>query len=203
MPVIRMLVDMQGSRFDGRSWPGYYGEIEVDEWEAEQLIRGGNAEYPEKPKLDRGYDVLKVRDTTDVDSQLKLADGSDQDVTEDEDDDFESDAFDGDDWDDDDDFDRDDEDDFEREGSSIVFAETGTDVVKTDTDVVPTDQDQPVTDQTDNFSPPPGPYAGEVDRPSQTDNKAAWIDWAVYNGIDRNVAEEMTKAQLVARFKGR
>jgi hypothetical protein len=77
MTTIRMLVDMQGRRWDGRPWPGYGNPIEVSDEEAAQLIGGGNAEPVEAPELDRGFDVLKVADP-DYESGLKLADGSNQ-----------------------------------------------------------------------------------------------------------------------------
>ena len=37
-------------------------------------------------------------------------------------------------------------------------------------------------------------------RPVTTDSKAAWVDWAVFNGAERKHSLEMTKAQLVAKF---
>jgi hypothetical protein len=51
-------------------------EIDVPDWEAEHLVSGGTAEYPTKPALNRGYDVLKAPDP-DYESGLKFADGSD------------------------------------------------------------------------------------------------------------------------------
>lgn len=74
MVNIRMLWDMQGSRYDDRPWPGYMGIIDVPEWEAEHMVSGGTAEYPDAPLLDRGYDVLKVADPN-YESKLKFADG--------------------------------------------------------------------------------------------------------------------------------
>lgn len=57
-----MLADLQGGRCDNRPWPGYKGLIDVPEWEAEQLYKGGNAEPADAPDIDRGYDVLRVPD---------------------------------------------------------------------------------------------------------------------------------------------
>lgn len=34
-------------------------------------------------------------------------------------------------------------------------------------------------------------------RPVQADNKAAWVDWAVSQGADREEAEAATKAELI------
>lgn len=78
MPVIRMLTDMTGSRHDGLPWPGYHGLIDVPEWEAQQLVGGRNAEYPNEPPLDRSYDVLKAP-ALDYEDKLNLADGTPRD----------------------------------------------------------------------------------------------------------------------------
>lgn len=113
MPIVRMLFDMQGSRYDGQPWPGFHGEIEVPEDEARNMVRDGTAEYAETPALDRGYDVLKAP-SLDYEDDLKLADGTSRDEGEL----FHSDGHrdphatglideDEDTWDDDDDFDRD------------------------------------------------------------------------------------------------
>lgn len=69
-----MLTDMTTGRYDGRPWPGYLGTIDLPEWEAEHLIKGGNAEYPDTPLLDRGYDVLAIPEA-DYESKLKRLDG--------------------------------------------------------------------------------------------------------------------------------
>jgi hypothetical protein len=37
-------------------------------------------------------------------------------------------------------------------------------------------------------------------RPAQADNKAAWIDWAVSQGADRDEAEAATKAELIDEY---
>jgi len=57
-----MIITMSGSRADNRPWPPYHGEIEVDEWEAEALVKGRHAEYITMPVLERGWDILKVPD---------------------------------------------------------------------------------------------------------------------------------------------
>lgn len=74
MVYIRMLVDMQGGRYDGRPWPGYKGLIDVEGWEADHLTSGGTAEYADKPDLDRGWDVLRFADPN-YEEHLKFADG--------------------------------------------------------------------------------------------------------------------------------
>ncbi len=57
-----MIITMSGTRADNRSWPPYHGEIEVDEWEAEALVKGHHAEYTIHPPLDRGWDILRAPD---------------------------------------------------------------------------------------------------------------------------------------------
>lgn len=46
---IRMIVGVSGYRHDGRPWPPAGGEIEVPDWEADDLIRGQNAVPHEQP----------------------------------------------------------------------------------------------------------------------------------------------------------
>ncbi|MEU4234179.1 hypothetical protein AB0F17_58735 [Nonomuraea sp. NPDC026600] len=46
----------------------------------------------------------------------------------------------------------------------------------------------------------PGPTTPEQDgakQPPQSANKDAWVDWAVSHGMDRDAAEDLTKAQLI------
>jgi hypothetical protein len=69
-----MLMHRTGSRFDNQEWPGYLGTIDVPDWEAEDLVRNGLAEYPGNPSLNRGYDVLKTADP-DFESKLERLDG--------------------------------------------------------------------------------------------------------------------------------
>jgi len=69
-----MLVHRTGGRYDGRTWCGYRETIDLPQWEADDLIREGLAEYPDKAALDRGYDVLKVA-ATDYESHLKPVGG--------------------------------------------------------------------------------------------------------------------------------
>lgn len=113
MPIVRMLWDLQGGRYDGQPWPGFHGLIEVPEAEAEDMVASGIAEYADAPLLDRGYDVLKAP-SLEYEDKLKFADGTPRD----EDELFHSDGHrdphatglideDEDPWDDDDDFDRD------------------------------------------------------------------------------------------------
>lgn len=108
MPIVRMLFDMQGLRYDGQPWPGFHGTIEVPEWEAEAMIADKVAESADEPMLNRGYDVLRAP-SADYEENLERVDGqprSEEDdlrpahlVPVDEAEDT---------WDDDDDFDRDD-----------------------------------------------------------------------------------------------
>lgn len=37
-------------------------------------------------------------------------------------------------------------------------------------------------------------------RPAINDNKAAWVDWAVNQGLDRELAESATKAELIEDY---
>lgn len=37
-------------------------------------------------------------------------------------------------------------------------------------------------------------------RPAVNDNKAAWVDWAVNQGLDRELAEAATKAELIEDY---
>lgn len=47
-----------------------------------------------------------------------------------------------------------------------------------------------------------GDTGGEAPgRPAQADNKAAWVDYAASQGIDRGEAEAMTKADLMELLK--
>ena len=48
-------------------------------------------------------------------------------------------------------------------------------------------------------SEPPGPTPGG--KPSQGDPKAAWVEYAVSQGVDRAEAEKASKADLVGMFK--
>lgn len=49
--------------------------------------------------------------------------------------------------------------------------------------------------------PAPGETKPEIEpetsRPSQSANKAAWVDWVVSQGVDREQAEDLTKAELI------
>lgn len=147
MTRVRMLVDMQGGRHDNQQWPGYKGVIDVPQWEADQLIRGGNAEPYDAPDLNRGWDVLRAA-TPDYESYLERLDGENE--VEDEEEGIVV-AYD----DDDDDFDRRD------------------------------DEDEVTT---------------QVKRPATSDNKAAWIAWAVSQGATVERASAKTKAQLIADY---
>lgn len=46
------------------------------------------------------------------------------------------------------------------------------------------------------------PEPAEPKRPAKTDNKAAWVDWAVANDADRAEAEAMTKDDLIKAYGG-
>lgn len=80
MTLVRMLVDWRGGgRANGGEWPAYGGLIELDEWEAEQVIRGGNAELASEEELERGYDVLRIPDPNFED---RLREGYDEEAEE-------------------------------------------------------------------------------------------------------------------------
>lgn len=105
MRTIRMIVAIQGGRYDGQSWPGFNGLITVPDWEADELVDNRNAEEVDEPELARGWDVLKEPDL-DYERKLKGADNDHEDHDE------EPTAFSSTDLgDEDDDFDRDDSDD--------------------------------------------------------------------------------------------
>ena len=76
-----MLIHRTGGRYDGQEWPPYLGEIELPQWEADDMIKHGTAEPVNAPKLDRGYDVLKVPDP-DFESHLQPVDFCDDDEEE-------------------------------------------------------------------------------------------------------------------------
>jgi len=100
-----MLIHRTGGRYDGQEWPPYLGEIELPQWEADDMIRHGTAEPVNAPKLDRGYDVLKVPDP-DFESRLQPVDGEEnEEVSEETEDREDISGFDF-----DSDFDRDDSD---------------------------------------------------------------------------------------------
>lgn len=42
----------------------------------------------------------------------------------------------------------------------------------------------------------------EPKRPGKTDNKAAWVDWAVAEGAERIEAEKATKDDLIKAYGG-
>lgn len=48
----------------------------------------------------------------------------------------------------------------------------------------------------------PVPEPVESDAPSQHDLKADWVDYAVSKGLDRDEAEELTKAELIELYGG-
>lgn len=52
-------------------------------------------------------------------------------------------------------------------------------------------------------SDPPEPEPEPAEPPAPGDPKAAWIDYAVSQGADRDVATAMTKADLMSRYGGR
>ena len=151
---------MTGGRYDGREWPLYLGTIDVPEWEAAHLVKGGTAEYESAPVLDRGFDVLKVPDP-DYESRLKYADGG---VIEREDSDSDSVPL-------------------------FLDSSTTVDSDDFDNDFESVEDDNEVEDVTT-----------PVKRPSTIDNKAAWIEWAVYKGADREEAKNKTKNALIADY---
>lgn len=53
-------------------------------------------------------------------------------------------------------------------------------------------------------APAPGPEVTQApgpSKPGQADQKAAWVDYAVAQGIERDQAEAMTKADLIELLK--
>lgn len=48
----------------------------------------------------------------------------------------------------------------------------------------------------------PAPSAVPVERPAQVAPKSAWVAYAVSQGLGEDEAEDLTKAELVARFAG-
>jgi hypothetical protein len=46
------------------------------------------------------------------------------------------------------------------------------------------------------------PEPAEPERPAKTDNKAAWIDWAVTQGAERAEAEKAKKDDLISAYGG-
>ncbi|WP_424533637.1 hypothetical protein ACOZ38_25210 [Sphaerisporangium viridialbum] len=73
---------------------------------------------------------------------------------------------------------------------------------------VPLDERDPCLDQLDNWRIISGPAdetaTGPADagpaRPSEHDNKAAWINYAVANGMSEHDAKALSKAALVEEF---
>ena len=58
---------------------------------------------------------------------------------------------------------------------------------------------EPVRDAGEDPAADPAP-AGPVGRPSQADNKAAWVEWAVSQGADRDEATKASKAELIDTY---
>jgi len=50
--------------------------------------------------------------------------------------------------------------------------------------------------------PEPEPEPESSGRPVVADNKATWVDWAVSQGLERDEAESLTKAELVELYGG-
>ena len=49
MVRVRMLQQMSGSRYDGRTWPGWGEEFDMPDWEAESAVTGGLVELVAPP----------------------------------------------------------------------------------------------------------------------------------------------------------
>lgn len=49
----------------------------------------------------------------------------------------------------------------------------------------------------DHGPAPTTPQQDGAKQPAQSANKDAWVDWAVSNGMDRDAADDLTKAQLI------
>jgi hypothetical protein len=74
--------------------------------------------------------------------------------------------------------------------------------------VVPLEQRDPCLDMLDNWriisEPEPAdvsaPASAGADRPSESDNKAAWIEYAVSCGMPESDAKSLSKAALIEEF---
>jgi hypothetical protein len=62
----------------------------------------------------------------------------------------------------------------------------------------PAEAEEPSTTE----APASEPAAESSGQPTQADNKATWVDYAVSKGADRDEAEASTKADLVERYGG-
>ncbi|MEV0821949.1 hypothetical protein [Nonomuraea rubra] len=74
--------------------------------------------------------------------------------------------------------------------------------------VVPLEQRDPCLDMLDNWRIVGGPEPADVsgpasvgpDRPSEHDNKAAWVEYAVARGMSESDAKALSKAALIEEF---
>lgn len=62
------------------------------------------------------------------------------------------------------------------------------------------DPSEPVAQSAPESEPEPAAEPASSGRPAQADNKAAWVDWAVSQGVDREEAETATKAELIELY---
>jgi hypothetical protein len=65
-------------------------------------------------------------------------------------------------------------------------------------DLIVIDSDVPVDDGTPDFEDHPPPGAPPL--PKRADNRATWTAFAIGQGMDRDTANSMTKAELVTEF---
>ncbi|MFB4284854.1 hypothetical protein ACBJ59_56970 [Nonomuraea sp. MTCD27] len=74
--------------------------------------------------------------------------------------------------------------------------------------VVPLEQRDPCLDMLDNWqiiggpdrADAPGPASAGLARPSEHDNKAAWVEYAVACGMSESDAKSLSKAALIEEF---
>jgi hypothetical protein len=87
MAEVQMLCSIQGGRGDGREWPPFMGIIDVPDGEAEDLVNGALAQWPEDP--DTG-DSEPEDVPEDEDAEADFED-SDEDAEAEPDEDFDND----------------------------------------------------------------------------------------------------------------
>ena len=100
-----------------------------------------------------------------------------------------------------------------RVGGSIDFAQVAELLAQTEDEdlkahylevlgeqVTPAAEDVLVQTEEPALEPEPAPEVAEPTKPAAADPKAAWVDWAVSLGADRDEAEATTKADLIAAY---
>ncbi|NDK91041.1 hypothetical protein GYA93_15825 [Gordonia desulfuricans] len=64
--------------------------------------------------------------------------------------------------------------------------------------VTDVDDDEPISEDVPASVNPQA--TGSPERPPRSGSKEAWVEYAVSHGIDRQLAEDSTKADLIAEF---